>query len=309
MNILITGAAGIIGTSLTKKIISETDHNIFTYDTSLPEDYKLREYPFPIDKIFNHERVSNTYDPKIPNLIEKLYCWPKIQLVIHLAEMAINDYGMINDEAIETNVLMTKTLLIKCSRQNIRCIVPVWQDVNYNLRWDEHCSLLPRTLAWRSEITDFYNKGNMVVTKLFVPKIIHKDMPASYFESYISRIANFYNGIAQYFYIFDNEVFHNRILRSWTTLDKVVEKIIEIIPRRTREPLCLDTQDILYTNDETTLRTTLTHFGIELIPMTYILQKHESINNHWYHPGTILTKNSCKLIQILQKTFPLETNE
>jgi hypothetical protein len=252
MNILIIGGFGMIGTAITEKLCA--DHNVFIIDSA---------------GILPDEQLEDSVTYVGASIMDAQFALLKreINLVIDLAEDASLAYLMQAEPIV--NMGDTASLIYQCatSCKPITYLLCTWSEPPPKQSSPFACASHTRRL-----LPALYNKGNMVVTELALPRIINASQSISNFGNIVGRILYSYT-YNRFPFVEDSE-YPSMTTLSWSNLKPVVDFITSFVGRRTRDPQkfcgCRATfgEVVGYTLDELDLGPTRLHIG-KSGPMTF----------------------------------------
>jgi len=215
MYYLVTGGFGAFGYHILKALEAEGDTcSIYDRlsDWGFMEDY---EHPTNIRKTYNAMQVS----------FSQALITTRPDVVIHCAERTCPDISM-SEQIMNDNVLFTVQVLQLCSRAGIRCIIPAWKEFETS-RSD---SFWATSLAWKTELSHFFNIGNAVNNVIFLPRLIGPYFMETTFGNVVKRVYNSTIGVTSIAY--EHEFQKKKI--SWIDTDEAANRVIDESKRRSR---------------------------------------------------------------------------
>lgn len=168
----------------------------------------------------------------------------KPDLIIHCAEENDPSYNMM-EHSLHTNLTFHWSVLSHAAKFNVRTVVPLWTELRYTMygfhtnNWDSWIS----TIMLRDRLIGNFNKGNCVITPVYLPRLLS---PLSSAGTWGSLVKRFYNAVvlgeivqettlqeAQVIEGEDEPNFSQHI--GWISPELAVKTIVNASERRTRQ--------------------------------------------------------------------------
>jgi hypothetical protein len=211
MRIVITGGAGAISQTLTKKIKEGSDHQVIWIDQFI-HDF--------------HEAVPDEKKEYDISNMPQLWAYEiKPDIIIHLAEE--NNFSRRGIQSYEStllsNIIGTTKILNWCFQSNTKCIIGTWLENVPN------SNIVTSSINFRRRLIDFYGTG--IVKKIKIPRIISSYISPGTYGAWVSRILNTITNNSLFIVEEDeNPIWHrDEIPIPWTSVTEIANELFRYI--------------------------------------------------------------------------------